>query len=517
MNTRPLKSGAADGTLMTVPAAPPRRGRRRPRHTWQVAAVTCQISVHNRLSEDAQPQAAGRRPSSAFRDTPAPEPHSTQKDSTSMSKHTALPGFRDFYPEEMARRNQIFRVWKDVARRYGFEEYDGPPLESLELFIEKSGPEIVDQLFNFTDKGGREVALRPEMTPTLVRMLGAKIKGLPRPVRWFSTPQLFRYERQQRGRLREHFQLNMDIIGEESVLADADLLAAALDVLRSLGLGPDDIVARYSDRRLLQHALMEIGVSEENLPVAYNVIDKVERDLREVGIKRLGELGLSPEKAEAALDLTTLGIDGIAGRIGSGPQAAQILADLRTYQTTLEALGFGDYIKFDMKIVRGLAYYTGIVFEIFDRRGQLRAICGGGRYDKLFQSLAGVEVPSLGFGFGDVVLGELLKDRQLSKKYSREVDVCVVAGAPGLARTVLEVVRQLRSAGRSVIFNYRAVAEESADLGKQLKVAVTSGARHALIVGDSAAGRIRVKDLASGQQDETTLVEYLQQSSGNNR
>src|SRR5688572_23524164 len=223
-----------------------------------------------------------------------------------MTRHAALPGFRDFYPEEMARRQQIFTAWRETARRYGFEEYDGPPLEALELYIEKSGAEIVNQLFNFTDKGGREVALRPEMTPTLVRMLGAKIKELPRPIRWFSTPQLFRYEKQQRGRLREHFQLNMDIIGEESELADADLLAAALDVLKMLGLTSADVVARISDRRLLQEILLEMGVGEDDLPAAYSVIDKVEREARDVLIKRLGELGLEPARAEELLSITRL-------------------------------------------------------------------------------------------------------------------------------------------------------------------------------------------------------------------
>jgi histidyl-tRNA synthetase len=451
-----------------------------------------------------------------------------------MTRHAALPGFRDFYPEEMARRNQIFSVWREVARRYGFEEYDGPPLEALELFVEKSGPEIVTQLFNFTDKGDREVTLRPEMTPTLVRMLGAKIKELPKPVRWFSTPQLFRYEKQQRGRLREHFQLNMDIVGETSVLADADLLSAALDVLRSLGLGPDDIVARYSDRRLLQHALLALGVTEENLPVAYNVIDKVERDPREVGIKRLTEIGLDAKTAEEALELTSLDLDQIASRLApvhSGDEQVdgawdldkrepkpkpnspritdRILAELRLYQSTLTGLGFGEYIRFDMKIVRGLAYYTGIVFEIFDRRGQLRAICGGGRYDRLFQSLAGVDVPALGFGFGDVVLGELLKDRRLAENYARSADVCVIAADESARIAAIDVVRQLRSGGHSTIFNYRALEEGKVDIGKQLKYAVTSGAARAVIVSGSGA-TVRVKDLATGQQDEMTVQQFQQ-------
>jgi histidyl-tRNA synthetase len=426
-----------------------------------------------------------------------------------MTRHAALPGFRDFYPEEMARRNQIFSVWREVARRYGFEEYDGPPLEALELFIEKSGPEIVTQLFNFTDKGDRQVTLRPEMTPTLVRMLGAKIKELPKPVRWFSTPQLFRYEKQQRGRLREHFQLNMDIVGETSVLADADLLCAALEVLYSLGLRSEDVVARYSDRRLLQQALMALGVAEENLPVAYNVIDKVERDPREVGIRRLTEIGLNERAAGEALELTSLTLDQIASRIGTYEIIGRILEDLNTYEEAIKALGFVDFIRFDMKIVRGLAYYTGIVFEIFDRRGQLRAICGGGRYDRLFHSLAGIDVPALGFGFGDVVLGELLKDRQLATKYTRSADVCVIAANATAHPWAVRVVGQMRRNGYATIFNYRALEGEPVDLGKQLKYASSSGAARAVIVSwGNQAIQLRVRDLATGQQDEMTMEQF---------
>lgn len=426
-----------------------------------------------------------------------------------MTKYAALPGFRDFYPEEMSRRNQIFTAWRDIARKYGFEEYDGPPLEPLELYIDKSGPEIVNQLFNFTDKGGRDVAMRPEMTPTIVRMLGARIKGLPRPVRWYSMPQLFRYEKQQRGRLREHFQLNMDIVGEESVLADADLLAAALDVLRTLGLKGEDVVARYSDRRLLHHALLDLGVTEENLATAYNVIDKVERDPRDTCIQRLKEIGLTDEQAAKALSLTDVTHDQLRERFGSIAALAPVLEELERYAAALGALGFGDYVKFDMKIVRGLAYYTGIVFEIFDRKGKLRAICGGGRYDKLFTTLTGIDVPALGFGFGDVVLGELLKDRGLAANYTRGIDCCVVV-EPGASETgALDIAARLRAEGKSVVYNYKSF--EKPDVGKQLKYATTTGAASAVIVGASA---IKVKNLASGEQSEVPLEEFMRRSGG---
>jgi histidyl-tRNA synthetase len=423
-----------------------------------------------------------------------------------MTKHSALPGFRDFYPEEMVRRRQIFEAWHEVVKRFGFELYDGPPLEGLELYIEKSGPEIVNQLFNFTDKGGRDVALRPEMTPTLVRMVGARIKGMARPVRWASMPQLFRYEKQQRGRLREHFQLNMDIIGEESVLADADLLAAALDVLRILGLRSTDVVARVSDRRLLQAALLEEGLAESELPVAYNVIDKIEREPRETLAERLMQLGLDRPKADRILGLTNLSLEDLRAQYGSNERIAPVLDRLDDYFRALGDLGFADWVVFDMKIVRGLAYYTGIVFEIFDRKGELRAICGGGRYDNLFASLADVDVPALGFGFGDVVLGELLKDRKLARERVAAVDAAVVPVSDEVRSEALRIVSRLRGEGLSVTYPYR-----GAGVGKALKAAAASGVREAIVVGpdEVAAGIMSVRNLASGEERKISLDDYL--------
>src|SRR3954466_9213156 len=199
----------------------------------------------------------------------------------------ALPGFRDFYPEQLAVRNYLMSVWRDVARKYGFVEYDGPPLEPLDLYTRKSGEEIVGQLYTFTDKGDRDVALRPEMTPTLARMVAAKANAMRKPIRWFSVPQLFRYERQQKGRLREHFQLNVDIIGEASVAADAELLAVAIDVMRALGLTERDVRARVSDRRLLTALLSHGGVKNSELPEIFAAIDKSGREPRETTLEKV--------------------------------------------------------------------------------------------------------------------------------------------------------------------------------------------------------------------------------------
>src|SRR5689334_1674473 len=252
----------------------------------------------------------------------------------------ALPGFRDFYPAEFAQRAYIARIWRDIARRYAFVEYDGPPLESLELYTKKSGEEIVGQLYNFTDKGGREVSLRPEMTPTVARMVAAKANALRKPVRWFSVPQLFRYERQQRGRLREHFQLNVDIVGEADVTADAELLAVAIDIMRSLGLTADDVVARVSDRRLLSALLAGIGVTDDQMGAAYAAIDKVERDPREVLAERLTSAGIASDVADRVLDLARpTSLDELRGRYGSDANVAAQLDRLDRYFTHLRALG----------------------------------------------------------------------------------------------------------------------------------------------------------------------------------
>src|SRR5687767_12094967 len=230
-----------------------------------------------------------------------------------------LPGFRDFYPAELAERAHIMRAWREVARRYAFVEYDGPPLEPLELYTRKSGDEIVGQLYNFVDKGGREVALRPEMTPTVARMVAARANALRKPVRWFSMPQLFRYERQQKGRLREHYQLNLDIFGEGGTAADAELLAAALDMMRAYGLGPSDVRARVSDRRLLAAVLESLDVDSSLHADVFAVIDKVERQPRPVSEEKLAAAGVAPPSVARLFEvLQVRTIADLASTLGSG-------------------------------------------------------------------------------------------------------------------------------------------------------------------------------------------------------
>jgi histidyl-tRNA synthetase len=416
----------------------------------------------------------------------------------------ALPGFRDFFPTELAERAHIMRVWREVARRYNFVEYDGPPLEPLDLYTKKSGDEIVGQLYTFTDKGGREVALRPEMTPTFARMVGERANALRKPVRWFSMPQLFRYERQQKGRLREHFQLNVDIVGEADVSADAELLAFAIDIMRGLGLTEHDVVARVSDRGLLRALLLDAGVTDAQLGAAYAVIDKVEREPRDVGERKLADAGIDSTGRDAVYSIVSVrSLDDLRARAGSNDATREHVDRLERYFGYLRALGVGEWVKLDLSIVRGLAYYTGIVFELFDARGEFRAICGGGRYDTLLSSLGGADLPALGFGMGDVVLGELLRARGLMPSAAPAVDFWVAAADRGQESEVMRVATALRARGRSAEYALR-----QQQLGKQFKAASAAGATHAVVLppGYTHGDALTVRSLSDGTERNVSLA-----------
>jgi histidyl-tRNA synthetase len=411
----------------------------------------------------------------------------------------ALPGFRDFYPLDLALRSHILGTWRAVASRYGFEEYDGPPLEPLELYTAKSGDEIVGQLYNFIDKGGREIALRPEMTPTLARMVAARANGLKKPIRWFAVPQLFRYERQQRGRLREHFQLNCDLIGEPGPLGDAEIIALAIDVMRAFGLGPGDVRVRLSDRRVLRALLMGAGVTEVQLPAAFHAVDKIERVDRPALAEQLMKAGLSGSAVDGVFAAAELrGQAGIQAALGRVPEGAAEGEPLERVVQALDAMGLGEYIEVDLTIVRGLAYYTGTVFELFDAGRTLRAICGGGRYDGLLQALGGVDLPALGFGMGDVVLGELLRERGLVPTELASIDVFLAAITEEDLPFMLALAHEVRDAGLRAEY-----ALSPQPVGRQLKLADARNARFALVIGpdDRARGQVQLKDLRGKGQE----------------
>ncbi|MFQ5703565.1 MAG: histidine--tRNA ligase [Gemmatimonadales bacterium] len=415
-----------------------------------------------------------------------------------------LPGFRDFYPAETAFRDHIFTAWRDVARRYGFEEYDGPPLEPLDLYVKKSGAEIVGQLYAFEDKGGRQVALRPEMTPTLARMVAARANALKKPIRWFSMPQLMRYERPQRGRLREHFQLNMDIIGEAGPLADAELIAAALDVMRALGLSSKDVRVKVSDRRVVRALLDVHDLDEDQVAQAFQVIDKIDRDPREVLAERFATAtGAGTQVAERVLSVGDLkGMKAVLDALGETPSGREAGEGLEKCTAALESMGLGEFVEVDLSIVRGLAYYTGIVFELFDAGKSLRAICGGGRYDGLLASLGGPDLPAVGFGMGDVVLGELLKEHEAGPPDEGLLDAFLVAVTLEEMPAVLGLAHELRDVGIRVEFGLKPQS-----IAKQLKLAAARRAGKAVIIGphEREAGQAVVRNMATGEEERVAL------------
>ncbi|PYK44539.1 MAG: histidine--tRNA ligase [Verrucomicrobia bacterium] len=394
----------------------------------------------------------------------------------------SLPGFRDFLPGDCARRNYIFSRWREVSRRCGFVEWEGPPLEPTELYKKKSGAEIVEQLFNFTDKGEREVALRPELTPTLARVVAAHEREFKKPLKWFSIGQFFRYEKQQRGRLREHFQLNCDIIGEKDPGADVELIALCIDVLRAFGLTEKDFVVRISDREFWTDFFRDNSVPAERWGDLLQVIDKSAREPREKTAEKLGDV--------ADLVFATLKGGGKSAKL------ERLVAGLRVR-------GLGDFVEIDVAIVRGLAYYTGIVFEAFDRAGKFRAIAGGGRYDNLIAQLSdgALSLPALGFAMGDVVLGELINDIPGAREAMHDaiangskIDIYVVVAKEERRADALAQIQELRGRGYRVDYPLT-----PAKVARQFQAAEELGARIALLYGDEWP-QVKVKDMTTGEQ-----------------
>jgi histidyl-tRNA synthetase len=403
-----------------------------------------------------------------------------------------LPGFRDFYPEPLPHsdvwsaeaRRHIFDRWRETARRYGFREYDGPPLEPLELYTLKSGEEIVGQLYNFVDKGGRPVSLRPEMTPTLARMIAAHERSYKKPVKWFAIPQLFRYERQQKGRLREHFQFNADLIGEGGPAADAELVALLIDSLRAFGLTAEDFTVRLSSRNAWQEFFRQRSTKPEHEYPFYQAIDKLERETPDESRTKLAAIGLS--------------FDEVNQFIADGKPTAELEAIVKN----LRARGLGDFVRIDYHVIRGLAYYTGVVFEAFDKKGDFRAIAGGGRYDNLIKLISGgkVDLPALGFGMGDVVLLELLKARELLPPFDSQVDAYCLIEEETLRDASLNLVQSLREKGYAVEY-----ALTPAKSDKQFKRAMELKARFTVKLLAAAQGGLDLKLKNLSTREEKTL------------
>ena len=398
----------------------------------------------------------------------------------------ALPGFRDFLPDQCAARNYIFARWREVARRYGFVEWEGPILEPTELYKKKSGAEIVDQLFNFTDKGEREVAMRPELTPTLARVVAAHEREFKKPLKWFSIGQFFRYEKQQRGRLREHFQLNCDIVGEASVAADAELIALVVDVLRSFGFDQSDFIVRVSNRNAWMEFLSSHRCDLSRAGEFLEIVDKLERMDISVVEAKLRSFSLKPDDVIFFIQQPHI----------QSEQFAALLQEIRF--RNLE-----EFILLDPGIVRGLAYYPGFVFEVFDRKKKLRAIAGGGRYDNLIEQLSdgAVSLPALGFAMGDVVLGEMVREHESAREKvqqaiaaEQKIDIYIVVAKEERRPDALAQIQKLRENGYRVDYPLA-----PAKVGKQFQTAEDLGASLALLYGDEWP-QVKVKNLATREE-----------------
>ncbi|HAL44612.1 MAG: histidine--tRNA ligase [Planctomycetes bacterium GWF2_42_9] len=411
-----------------------------------------------------------------------------------------VKGTRDFYPEDMAKRNFIVDGWKKTSIRNGFAEFDGPIFEYLAMYQQKSGDEIASQLFAFEDRGERMLAIRPEITPTLARMVNQRINALARPIKWFSVPRLCRAERPQKGRLREFFQWNVDIIGVEDCLADAEVIFCAVDYLVQTGLTSNDIVVCISSRRLLASLLEYFGIEQDQLNKVYAVLDKKSKVPAEAFEEMLKEVVADESKREKILKLmateSLTALEDLAGNDEKAKKAVEELARLFNY---LNIMGVAEYCKFDIGIVRGLAYYTGIVFEIYDKSQQLRAICGGGRYDNLLSDFGGPKITATGCGMGDCVLGIVLEEKGLFKNLNenQRLEYFVAYAEDGLQNEAIRIAAKLRQAGKKTDFSYK-----GGGLGKQLKQASTLMAAKCVIVGQefSQKGEIIVKDMSSGEQ-----------------
>eukprot|EP00899_Mesostigma_viride_P002862 jgi/Mesvir1/12577/Mv10327-RA.1 len=453
----------------------------------------------NASSQDSAGASADGTASNARKGSVAQAPKDTGKASLDLNPPR---GTRDFYPEDMRLRNWLFGHFREVSRLFGFDEFDAPVLESEELYTRKAGEEITQQLYNFEDKGGRAMSLRPEITPSLARMVLQKGKGQPMPVKWFVIGQCWRYERMTRGRRREHYQWNMDIVGVPDISAEAELLAAITTFFQRVGLTSADVGIKVNNRKVLHAVLDRYGIPEESFAPVCVIVDKIEKLPREKVEEELAAVGVGKDAVDGILQSMQIqSLDALEALLGAESPA---LAELRQLFVLAEAYGYADWLKFDASVVRGLAYYTGTVFEAFDRSAQLRAICGGGRYDKLLSTYGGADTPACGFGFGDAVIVELLKEKKALPELPPAVDDLVLPLTDDMRVHATSVAQRLRRSGRSVD-----LVLDSKRVKWANKQAERVGARRLVMVGsqDWAEGRICVKDQASGEEQRVAVAD----------
>lgn len=386
------------------------------------------------------------------------------------SRFQSLPGFRDFAPAECAVRNYLFDAWRRVAKRYGFSEWEAPIVEATDLYLKKTGGELPTQLFRFEDQGGRNITLRPELTASLGRIAAAYQREYTKPLKWFEIGSCFRYEKPQKGRLREFYQFNADILGEGSAWADAELVSLAVDCMLELGFREGDFIVRLSDREAWIKFAGAHGIAESDIPAFLAVIDKFERDRPDECQKKLNAFSIQREEIVSFIENTPAGVS----------EGYDILL------SDLSARGLAAYVKLDLSIVRGLAYYTGLVFEIFDTAKNLRAIAGGGRYDDLIAGLSGnaVDMPATGFAMGDAVITHLIDETPHAKELMEQtlaasgIDVFVVQADDSHRKELLEIVARLRNLKLKVD-----TVLAPSKVGAQFQKAERAGARYSVIVG----------------------------------
>ena len=421
-----------------------------------------------------------------------------------------VKGTRDFYPQQMAVRNWITDGWKKVSLRNGFEEYDGPIFEYLKMYQIKSGEEIVEQLFSLQDRGGRDLALRPEMTPTLARMVNQQINSLSKPIKWFSVPRMFRAERPQKGRLREFFQWNIDIIGADDVLADAEIIFTTIDYFREVGLTSKDVKVRISSRKLLAVILKSYGIPSNKLESLYPILDKKAKLPAETFEEMLTEQVPDKNTLDKILQFMSVGtMPALEQLITADSDEFIAYQQVKRVFTTLEAMGVGDFCVYDPSIVRGLAYYTGIVFEVHDAVGELRAICGGGRYDNLLHDFGGPPISATGMGMGDCVLEILLREKGLLDESVslKKLDYFVIFAEHYGGSTVYKIAAELRSRGFTAAFSYK----PKVGLSKQLKEASALKAKKCIIIGQEYVdnNQLVVKDMITSEQKQIDYDKFL--------
>ena len=410
-----------------------------------------------------------------------------------MKRISPVKGTRDFYPDQMRQQQWLIEAWRRVSLRNGFEEVGGPVFEYLELYTVKSGEGIVSELFSFEDRGGRQLALRPEFTPTLARMISARANALARPIKWFSVPNFFRAERPQRGRLREFYQWNLDVVGSDAPVADAEVIFSLIDLLAELGVQPAEAKVFLSSRPLLAEMLLEGGIQAEQHELVFTVMDKIDKIPPDAWGAHGREQGLGAAQLQTLRALAQRrDIDEL--RSTDSQAAHQLVA----VWDRLAELGAADWLQLDLGIVRGLAYYTGVVFEVFDAARTQRAVAGGGRYDQLIETFGGPAMPAVGVGSGDVPTLVLLESLGKLPPLSAQTDVFLVRGSDQAEALTLKLTACLRRAGMRAIFSYRS----GSGVGKQLKEADAAAARWVLIIGADGSGHesVTVKEMAGGQQ-----------------